>query len=310
MIPSCKIVVYHYIRPIKESRYPEINGLEKDCFIKQIQYFQNNFNFITVQQLLDCIYKKEPIPENSILLTFDDGFKDHYLYVFPILKKFNIQGLFFPPARAIEEKKILDVHKVHFILANCKDKRNIINEIFTFIERHEKYKLNSIKSDFSSLSDYDRFDTKEVVFIKRIFQRDLPKELRNKLVNDLFVKFVGEDQESFSNDLYLSLDEIKDMQDSGMYFGSHGYSHEWLSSLPSAELELELKKSLAFYLKINKKPTDLIMCYPYGDYNDLVIKKIKELGFKAGLTTEVGDAELIQENAFRIRRYDTNDFPK
>lgn len=310
MIPTCKIVVYHYVRPIKGSKYPEIKGLENDSFIKQIRYFLDNFNFITAQQLLDCVYKKEPIPENSILLTFDDGFKDHYLYVFPILKKFNIQGLFFPPGKAIEEKKIMDVHKIHFILANCKDKQNIINEIFAFIEKHEKHKLNSIKLDFENLSDYDRFDTKEIIFIKKILQRDLPKKLRSNIVDELFGKFVNTDEESFSNNLYLSFEEIKNMQDSGMYFGSHAYSHEWLSNLSSTELEIELKMSLEFYSKINKKTDNLIMCYPYGDYNDNIINKIKDLGFKAGLTTEVGDVELTPQNAFRIRRYDTNDFPK
>jgi len=52
------------------------------------------------------------------------------------------------------------------------------------------------------------------------------------------------------------------------------------------------------------------MCYPYGSYDKRVIDKIKNLGYKIGLTTEVGDAELNSENAFTLKRFDTNDFPQ
>ena len=52
------------------------------------------------------------------------------------------------------------------------------------------------------------------------------------------------------------------------------------------------------------------MCYPYGNYNSNVIEKISKYDFKAGLTTEVGDAILNHENAFKLKRYDTNDFPQ
>ena len=36
---KCKIVAYHYVRPIKNSQYPEIKGLELEEFKKQIEYF-------------------------------------------------------------------------------------------------------------------------------------------------------------------------------------------------------------------------------------------------------------------------------
>ncbi len=122
--------MYHYVRPLKQSKYPEIKGLEVKRFLSQIEYFKNNFHFITVEHLLDCIYEEKQLPEKSVLLTFDDGFKDHYSHVFPILKKYQIQGSFFPPAKPIEEKIVLDVHKIHFILASTINKHEIVKEIF------------------------------------------------------------------------------------------------------------------------------------------------------------------------------------
>ena len=36
---SINIVMYHYVRPIKGSKHPNINGLELENFKKQINYF-------------------------------------------------------------------------------------------------------------------------------------------------------------------------------------------------------------------------------------------------------------------------------
>ena len=105
---ECKIVMYHYVRPIKNSMYSKIKGLELDGFERQVNYFKKNFNLIDLNELLDVIYENKEVPTNSMLLTFDDGLKDHYEFVFPILSKSNIQGIFFPPSKPIIESNVLD----------------------------------------------------------------------------------------------------------------------------------------------------------------------------------------------------------
>lgn len=306
---SCKIVTYHYVRPLKDSKYPNIKGLELENFTKQVEYFKKNFNFITAEQILDSIYENDDIPKNSMLLTFDDGLKDHYSFVFPLLKKYDIQGLFFPTARPIIDSDVLDVHKIHFILANVKNKNDVVNEIFAQVNGHKKkYDLKSPEEYFSIYGIENRFDSAEIIFIKRMLQRALPKEVRMNLTEYLFKKFVTSDICSFSRELYLSFNEIKEMKESNMYFGSHGYTHDWLSDLTSDVLESEISKSVDFYRKINGNDKNLIMCYPHGNYNNLVIDELKKQKFKAGLTIDVGDAILNTENAFMLKRYDTNDF--
>ena len=69
-------------------------------------------------------------------------------------------------------------------------------------------------------------------------------------------------------------------------------------------------KSIDFLKKIQSDIQNLVMCYPYGDYNENVIEEITKFGFKAGLTTEVGTAKYTRENIFKLRRFDTNDFPQ
>ena len=96
------IVMYHYVREIKGSDYPNIKGLEFDGFKRQLDYLSVNFSIITAEQLLSfAIGEEKKLPLNACLLTFDDGFKDHIQYVLPELKLRNLQASFFPPARPI-----------------------------------------------------------------------------------------------------------------------------------------------------------------------------------------------------------------
>ena len=304
----CTVITYHYVRPIKQSKYPQIKGLELEDFTKQIQFLKSKFQFITIQQLLDNIYENKDIPTNSVLLTFDDGLKDHYTHVFPILRDFGIQGVFFPSAKPILFKSVLDVHKIHFILAMCVDVNLLINDIFELIRENKKdYDLEDPLLYFQRLAIPNRFDTKEIIFIKRILQKELPEELRSVIVEKLFLKHVAQNQEKFSQDLYLSLDEINEMMSSGMYFGSHGFSHEWLSFLTPEKLNIEIEKGKDFCNLIGVDKNYLTMCYPYGNYNESVIEELKKFQFKAAFSVIQNKTNLLKSNLFTLERFDTND---
>ena len=84
---------------------------------------EKNFNII---KPIDLIQNKS-LPDNSCLLTFDDGFKDHIDFVLPELNKRKLKGCFFPLGATIIENKVLDVHLIHFILEKVKNKSNLVS---------------------------------------------------------------------------------------------------------------------------------------------------------------------------------------
>ena len=302
--------MYHYVRPIKKSEFPHINGLEVSGFQRQITFFKNNFEIAGIDFLLDSINLQKNENKECVVLTFDDGLKDHYNHVFPILKDKDIQGLFFSPAKPIMENIVLDVHKIHFILASVRDKSILVKDVFDKIKEYQiEYEIDEPQNLWKKLAVPNRFDSAEIIFLKRILQRELPYDIRKTITSELFERYVSNDERDFSKQLYLSFDEINEMVESGMYFSSHGYSHEWLSYLSQEMLEKEIKDSVVFCKKVNPDK-EQIMCYPYGNFDLMVVEKIKKYNFQAGLTTEVGDAELNENNRFKLKRYDTNDFPQ
>lgn len=113
------ISMYHYTRDLVHSRYPEIKGMNTTLFRQQIEYMKNNFNFVTMEQVIDAVEGKAELPEKALLLTFDDGYIDNYTVAFPVLEEFNVQGSFFIPGKTFVTHQLLDVNKIHYILANA-----------------------------------------------------------------------------------------------------------------------------------------------------------------------------------------------
>ena len=308
--------MYHYVRDLKNSRYPEIKGCDIRLFKEQLQFLKKHYHVVTVEEVLDAYYSDKALPDHSVLLTFDDAYKDHFEYVFPVLEHEHVQGAFYPPVKAVTEHTVLDVNKIHFILASTPAVKfnSLLNETRLLLDKYrEAYQLETYDYYFNKLATYDRFDTKEVLFFKRLLQVELPEKVRNRITDELFVKIVGIDESAFSRELYMSIDQIKCMVDCGMHIGSHGYDHYWLSSLPKEKQEFEIAKSIEFIGMVGGDPDNWTICYPYGDYNQDTIDLLKKHGCKMGLCTQVAIATLgsaIQDSIFKLPRLDVNDLPK
>jgi hypothetical protein len=217
------IVMYHYVRELASSRYPEIKGLELSLFREQLTYIQRHYQVIAAIELMDAARdgRMNLLPDNSLLLTFDDGLADHYKYVFPLLQHLRLQGSFFPPAMPIQEEKVLDVHKVHFILATVKDKSRLVDEIFDYLNRkRDGWPLKSNTYYYENLAKAWRYDCAQVMFIKRMLQTVLPLELRSDVADYLFRKYVSDDERAFAVELFMSRDQLRIMVEGGCTSGT------------------------------------------------------------------------------------------
>lgn len=300
------VIMYHYVRRIQESRFPGIKGLELRYFKEQIAFLQQNgFAFIH----LDDIIQGKTLPDRSVLLTFDDGYIDHYMNVFPILEQNGIQGVFSMPAKVIREAKVLDVNKIHFVLASEKTEA-IKALLFRKLDAYRgmEFVYPSNEALYDKLAIAGRFDNKDIVFIKRILQVELPEMLRNRICDELFREIVTDREAAFVSELYMNMDQIRTMRRHGMAFALHGYDHYWMDRLSEPALRKDLTQALDVFDGV-VDPSAWTNCYPYGSYNENVIRISKELGAISGLGVRVAAYHPGQDSVFEIPRLDTNDFP-
>lgn len=305
------VVMYHYVRNIRNSRYPGIKGLEYTDFLEQLRFIKKNYNPISIEQLNYSFEKKNSLPENPVLLTFDDAYIDHFKYVYPALKKIGLQGSFYAPVKAVTERCVLDVNKIHFILSSGDDIKELIKELaFWYDTLKDQYKVEEFESLYKRIARSNRFDSAEVIFFKRSLQVELPEPMRNLITDRLFEKFVGMSEEAFSEELYMNRFHLEHLVKDGMHVGSHGYDHYWWNKLPKEQRGYEIDASVDFLNSIGAANKLLSACYPYGSWSYPVVKELANKGFSIAFTTETDLGNPLSSDRLLIPRLDTNDIPK
>jgi len=119
----------------------------------------------------------------------------------------------------------------------------------------------------------------------------LPVLKRLNIVPIIFltVNYIGTDiifsrYSDKEKDRFLNWDEVKKMSESGVIFGSHSLSHPHLTQLNEKKLIEEVSLSKKIIEEKTGKEV-LYFCYPYGDFNEKVIEKVKESGYKSAFVT-------------------------
>jgi peptidoglycan/xylan/chitin deacetylase (PgdA/CDA1 family) len=301
------IVTYHYVRDLEGSRYPAIKGRRVSEFCRQLDYIERNYNVIRAENVISALRGEGKLPAKALWLTFDDGYIDHYENVFPLLRERGLQGSFFPPARSVLARELLDVNKIHFVLASQADPSPVIASLKAFILECESPDILPFDHYWRQYAKASRYDGAEIVFFKRMLQGGVPERVRAEFLDRLFHQFVSDDPVSFAADLYVSREQLQEMLLAGMYVGSHGDSHRWLDKLDSDEQVVEIDRSLEF-LKDLGAPTDKwIMCYPYGANDSSLRNHLRVRGCAAGLTVRVAVASIGVDDPLMLPRINTND---
>lgn len=55
------IVMYHYVRELDKSRYPSIKGLNVKDFIRQLNFLEDRYTFVRMEDCLEKIQYPEKI---------------------------------------------------------------------------------------------------------------------------------------------------------------------------------------------------------------------------------------------------------
>lgn len=88
------VICYHSITDDPKIKNPIV--IYKEKLREHLQALKDNgYTTLTMAQLNDYLFKDKPIPEKSVVITFDDGYKDNYVNAFPILKELNINATIF-----------------------------------------------------------------------------------------------------------------------------------------------------------------------------------------------------------------------
>ncbi len=303
-------VMYHYVRDPDDTRFPGLKSLSSQDFRGQLEYILKHYRVCSASEVAEAAQGKRSLRKNSCLLTFDDGLADHYHAVFPLMLKHGIPGCFYVAAKPVLEYAVLDVHKLHFVLAVCPEKPKLLDEALE-LGRQLFPELDDLPLEtlVAPRELYSRFDKPDVMLLKRLLQKGLPENIRSAIVGELFRKYVSRDEAAFARELYMSVGQMQEMRSKGMHIGGHGHRHRWMATITGEEQRAELEQTRAF-LQTDRGDINVwwSLAYPYGSYNAQTLDIVPKLGCSFALTTEVGINSDLR-NPYELRRLDTNDLP-
>ena len=302
-----KVIMYHYVRPFN-PQLPNFKNLHIEDFQKQLDYFDREYGFVSKDDFINS-FKTKKSPK-GVVLTFDDGLKCHYQYVFKELVKRNLWGIFYVNTGPYTQQRLIDVHRIHLILGTSNSK-----EVYTYLSKLLiDNMLNSSRiKEFSEETYKSQINDNYTFLIKRILNYYIDYSYREIIIDKLLKKFVDTSLLSVE-DFYMNIEELNQLNDYGMLLGSHTVNHFVMSKLDIQTQEFEIKNSFNTLSKILLNPLDLkTFCYPYGGFHTFT-KQTEQLldNNNCLFSFNVESRDVVDQDYIRAQalpRYDCNQFP-
>ena len=110
---SAELIVlsYHDVVDAKKSELSmEAMSVTNKVLAEQFSWLQaNNYHVTNIDELISAQQGKIKLPEKTVLLTFDDGYKGMYEQAFPLLKMFNYPAVLAVMGKWLDTEKGEDV---------------------------------------------------------------------------------------------------------------------------------------------------------------------------------------------------------
>jgi peptidoglycan/xylan/chitin deacetylase (PgdA/CDA1 family) len=221
------VVNYHVVSdhplPHVDHIYPYRNSTR---FTADLDFLVSRYHIITLHDLLESLqHPKHRLPENSLLVTIDDGLKEVYEIAAPILKKKKIFPAVFLTKNYIDNKELGYDHRKSLLIHFAGDKKN----------QHATAGII------------------EILHEEGLFKADLKSSVlgipyKKRHVVDLLADAADIDFASYmaKNKPYLTGSQIMELKDQGYMFGGHSIDHPDFRELTPEEQLSQAKESMDF----------------------------------------------------------------
>ena len=292
---SVAILRYHSIVRPEDNFYasPSIT-LSPEVFEKQVSYFTQRFNIISLDTVKTCIETKAPFPERAVVFTFDDGYRDNFT-AYKILKKYNAAGTFYLVSSCIDNASILWLFEVIYLVKHTRKESvefsfNGTSMILTLLSLEQKE--SAIRKITAAIKS-NNIATREKIL----------DQLRNQTAD-------VEDYKEKADQVMLTWPQVKEMADNGMTIGGHTTTHLNLPNADPIDAEKEIVECKR-QIQAHTGKEVLHFSYPNGGpydyYNDTIIEFVKKAGYATSTTSNNGisdhDSDPFELSRIRVTPY-------
>jgi peptidoglycan/xylan/chitin deacetylase (PgdA/CDA1 family) len=255
-------------------------------FREQMAHAKSHYDPIRFADLLNWMEGHSKLPKRPLLITFDDGHADNYTHAFPILREFDIPAAIFLSTQYIDSGELFWFESVAHTIMEAKPGR---------------YRL---PGNFEPMDISDAESRRKAIERVLAHIKTLDDAARVAVVSGLKTLMVPGAPEHATMAGALTWDQIREMAQQGIEFGSHSVSHPILTKLDDKTLAHELTSSLQTIKRELGTCLD-VLAYPEGStsaFNARVVDATRRAGYRLGLSYVSGTNILRKFDPFRVKR--------
>jgi len=252
------ILCYHGVDLIESKKY-NMRFISKDNLEKQFVFFKKYFNILSVEDYFDGKFDPDKF---NIAITFDDGYKNNFKYVFPLAEKYRIPVSIYVSGLNCTSYHYLWADMLDIVAVHSPLKYLEIDGI-VFVKKQGQF----ISADGTSLKqfikDAGNWKYKEILYNRLSCFKNIVK---NNVIDDYWRLMDDEEIKQISQSSFITI-------------GSHGFYHNNLGTMPIEQSVEEVLASKKYLESLTQKDVNAI-AFPDGSYNRLLVEKLKGMGIK------------------------------
>jgi peptidoglycan/xylan/chitin deacetylase (PgdA/CDA1 family) len=278
---NLQILIYHRVNNEEDAMFP---ALPVATFRRQMEYLAAHLTALSLEEGVGRLRQKD-LPDNAVVVTFDDGYRDNYLNAFPILKELSIPATIFLTTGVIGSKSVIWHDRV---FSAFRDTRAA--SLAGVGGTSKIYPLTTLEGKLLAQREFLQF------------VRSQKDDERLRWIDWLIEKLQVTDRKLVSG-LMLSWEEARRMLGDKIAFGSHTVTHPILSRQSKEEIREELWESKQD-IESNLGTRVAAFAYPNGnveDFDESTKEQLREAGYECAVTTCFGSNDCDQD-LFELRR--------
>ncbi len=288
------ILMYHRVAAV--ARDFSALCVPPRTFEAQIRFLKRHFAIASLDQVAERLQSGRGPETDSIVITFDDGYKDNYTFAFPILRKYGVPATVFLTTGHIGNNLVFWWDRVGRLAGlggsaglqvrfpgdlYSADLREAIHQLLVCSPAKRKLRLAQVTSRLKQIPDGQ----------KKAILDDIERQLPGHLAG--FYPAA------------LSWDEVREMASGGVDFGSHTVTHPILTQVTPEQAESELSVSKREIESRLGKPVRHF-AYPNGmatDHNPALENLLRKCGYHSaclafGCINEAGDNPFVLKRKY------------
>ena len=283
---SVAVVMYHSVMDDPLTHKHSLGGIihSSKVFRGQMELLARDYVPVPLDDVLMFVRGKKQLPRRSVVITFDDGYRDNFELAMPILDQVGIPATFYVVVECIDQQKLPWPARLRYAFSTTKKKQWL---------RDAALEL--------SLSTGDE---REQAFLQ---------------ASDQCAQLAGESQERFlgaveadlevsppadSRQLMMDWDQVRGLLHGGHTVGSHTMTHPNMAHIGPGDLRTEFAESKQ---RLEKELKTRLVHFSYPcpalqpHWSEESVRISAEVGYETAVTTTTGTVKR-QHNALTMRR--------